>query len=537
MGIEVLEDRRVLDSAWLDPHGLFPGEQFPVGSSPVSVTAADLNGDGKPEILTTDFSAGQVSVLTGGGDGTFHTHETYQVGAHPHALAVADLNGDGIPDLVTANRSGNNVSVFFGRGDGKFETHMRANTGYSGPKLALTLADLDGDGILDVVTGAPGLSGLGSGTWSVPPHVGVLLGFGDGTFASPSTYLVGADHPVGANPRAVVVADVNGDGILDLISANYQDDTVSVLLGNGDGTFEGHETFNVGKNPTSVAVADVNGDGVPDLVTANEGVLTNSFTANETSSVSVLLGRGDGTFEPDATYAALGWKPETLAVGDINGDGLLDLVTAGWSREASVLLRTPLTHSPAGRVHQPVQSLTFRFPTPMDTGSFSLSEDVSSFTGPDGSITPSGFTWINNRTLRIQFPLQTVAGDYDLVLSPSILDVAGNPLDEAYQASFAIAGPYAVAYSPTGRVSEVPVHSIRFTFNRAMDPDSFSLPDGVDWFLGPDSDITPMGFSWLTDRTLEIEFEPQWTSGMYVINLGPTLRDTFGNDDVVAITS
>jgi hypothetical protein len=138
----------------------------------------------------------------------------------------------------------------------------------------------------------------------------VLLGNGDGTFGAPRLI------PVGSAPNEVQVGDFNGDGIPDLVTANYGSDNVSVLLGHGDGTFGPQQTFPAGSGPASVAVADVDGDGNLDLVVANRNA----------STVQVLHGKGDGTFGPPVPFG-VGKNRYSLAVADLNGDGSPDLVT------------------------------------------------------------------------------------------------------------------------------------------------------------------------------------------------------------------
>jgi hypothetical protein len=143
--------------------------------------------------------------------------------------------------------------------------------------------------------------------------VSVLLGNGDGTFESPRTFAVGP------RPDAVAVADVNRDGKPDLVVGNFGSTTVSVLLGNGDGTFQNQQTLTIGRGPSAVAVADVNGDGKPDVIAANQ----------YDNSVSVLLGNGDGTFQKQQTFAIASGRFDNvaLAVVDVNGDGKPDIVT------------------------------------------------------------------------------------------------------------------------------------------------------------------------------------------------------------------
>jgi hypothetical protein len=155
--------------------------------------------------------------------------------------------------------------------------------------------------------------------------ISILLGNGDGSFQNPVLY------PAGTNSRVGIVADFNSDGNLDLAVANYTDNDVSILLGNGDGSFRAPLNYPVGANPNALKGADVNGDGKLDLITANQG----------SNSVSVLLGNGDGTFHTHTDYPA-GLGPSDVAVGDFNADGRLDLAIADNSgARASILLQAP----------------------------------------------------------------------------------------------------------------------------------------------------------------------------------------------------
>jgi hypothetical protein len=161
--------------------------------------------------------------------------------------------------------------------------------------------------------------------------ISVFLGNGDGTFGTPSLY------STGTTDLCVAVGDFNGDGIPDLVTADDKSDTVSVLLGNGDGTFKPRVPYSVGSFPQVVAIGDFNGDGKLDLATANQN----------SNNVTVLQGNGDGTFQTGVNYA-VGSSPEDVAVGDVNGDGSLDLVTADLNNnDVEVLLNTgPVTLSP-----------------------------------------------------------------------------------------------------------------------------------------------------------------------------------------------
>jgi len=223
------------------------------GDSTYIVAVADLNGDGIPDIVgTTDTG---IFVILGKGSRKFAKAVTFGSGGHqPYGIAVGDLNHDGIPDLVVANLgqdfgSYGNLAVLLGKGDGTFGKPVRYQAGIYPAEL--TLADLNGDGNLDVAV----TSNLG---------VYVFLGKGDGTLFPPKVY-----HP-GEYPSWVVSADFNGDGIPDLAVTNNTNPNpchVSVLLGNGDGTFQPPLKFRVDEGPTQLITADFNHDGKPDLAT------------------------------------------------------------------------------------------------------------------------------------------------------------------------------------------------------------------------------------------------------------------------------
>ena len=153
-------------------------------------------------------------------------------------------------------------------------------------------------------------------------NVSILLGNGDGTFQSPVTY------PVGSSPTALVTGDFNGDGRTDLAVANQNSNDVSILLGNGDGTFQNQVTYAVGSSPTAIVAGDFTGDGRTDLAVANFG----------SNNVSILLGNGNGTFQNQVTYP-VGSQPDALVTGDFTGDGRTDLAVANsGSNNVSILL-------------------------------------------------------------------------------------------------------------------------------------------------------------------------------------------------------
>jgi serine/threonine protein kinase/Flp pilus assembly protein TadD len=292
----------------LDTPRAQPGFQAPVsfntGQVPVFVASGDFNDDGIPDLVTANQADDSVSVLLGNGDGTFQPAVPYAAGSDPSCVVVADFNRDGKLDLAVANYSSHNVSVLLGNGDGTFQA-AAAYDSQGGP-LSIAVSDFNGDGNPDLIVAN-----------EVASSVSVFLGKGDGTFQA------AVDYQCGGSPYSVAVGDFNGDGHADLAVANcLANGTVSVLLGNGDGTFQAAQTFAAGNGPSCVAVGDFNDDGHLDLVVA-----LNS-TSGKGSTVGLLLGKGDGTFQAVTTHP-VGIAPWYVAVGDLNGDGILDLAVSG----------------------------------------------------------------------------------------------------------------------------------------------------------------------------------------------------------------
>ncbi|HEV2175957.1 MAG TPA: FG-GAP-like repeat-containing protein [Terriglobia bacterium] len=290
---------------------------YATGMAPLCVTAADFNADGKPDLAVTANGQNTISILAGNGDGSFQPAQQYGTDAAPAGLALADFNGDGRLDLVAVNSGTNTVSILLGNGDLTFEVRKNAATAME--PTAVATGDFNGDGKLDMAVVDTNCSN--------PPcpsgMVSVLLGNGDGTFGAPTTY------NVGTFPLGIVAADMNNDHILDLVVVNQFNNTISVLLGKGDGTFGTPLPTTTGNTPSSLVVGDFNKDGFLDVATAN----------NNDNTVSVLLGNGTGGF-PTRTDYATGLYPFGITAADLNGDGSLDLAVANQSGTVSVLLNS-----------------------------------------------------------------------------------------------------------------------------------------------------------------------------------------------------
>jgi hypothetical protein len=296
------------------------------GDYPISVAVADINLDGKPDLVVANQDSSTVGILLGNGNGTFRKAVTYNSGGEfPTSVAVGVPGAPVVVANLCADKGAcsgsgeSGVGVLFAFGN---PTAVTYRSGGSLPQ-SVKIADVNNDFTPDILVAhlcdTPNEADCGANT---PGSVGVLIG-DEQTFFLEHTYLSG-----GFQTLSLAVADVNGDGQPDLLVVNACatsgiciNGSVGVLLGNGDTTFKKAVTYPAGSFPASVAVADVNGDGKPDLVVA-------TTQDNVNGSVGVLLGNGDGTFASIVNYASGGTSPLSVAVADVNGDGKPDLVVA-----------------------------------------------------------------------------------------------------------------------------------------------------------------------------------------------------------------
>ncbi|MFC1888895.1 FG-GAP-like repeat-containing protein, partial [Thermodesulfobacteriota bacterium] len=266
-----------------------------------SMAVGDFNEDTHQDLaIINTMDSDAFVILLGNGDGTFPVTYTYEAGNDPDSLSVGDFDGDGIQDLAIVNGNDDLVSIFIGLGDGTFED--ASIYGVSDTPKMIIVGDLDGDIDQDLaVVRRDGVS--------------ILRGRGDGTFDSAPSY------GTGQYPGSIAVGDFDGNGSHDLATANRESDNVSVLLNLGDGTFGTASSYVTGVQPSQVAVGDFDGNGFQDLITLDN-------YQYETNDLSVLLGNGDGTFQ-DATRYSAAKLPRTLALGDFNLDGNQDIALAG----------------------------------------------------------------------------------------------------------------------------------------------------------------------------------------------------------------
>ncbi len=273
-------------------------------SEPTALASADLNGDGKIDMIVTQSIPQGLSVLLGRGDGTFGPPISTGAAIQATSIAVGDFNQDGRPDVAITGQFQGGIWTLLGQGDGSFASPVSIPL-LPGPAV-VEVADVNGDGMDDLIASD-----------STGDRVLVLQGKGDGTFGA------AASLTAGHGPRALQILDLNGDGNLDIVAANQVSDDLSVFLGVGGGAFGPQARFPVVRNPIAIAAGDLNEDGTPDLLVASG--YEDPFRS---SSLSLLVGRPDGSFEGDRPLQTLHYQ-RVVAIDDFDRDGHADIAYGG----------------------------------------------------------------------------------------------------------------------------------------------------------------------------------------------------------------
>lgn len=344
--------------------GSFPSPRtVPTGSGTASVASADFNGDGNADFVTANSGTNSVNVYLGDSQGGFSPGASYSVGVDPVFVATADLNGDGKPDIIAvsqgdANNAGS-IAILLGNGDGTFTAKTPLTPGQD--PQAVTIGDFNSDGKMDLAV-------VDQGDTMNPSVVEVYFGNNDGTFASSFSI------PVGSNPRGIASARLTKNGSLDLVVYNVRGCSLTILQNQGNGTsFVNVNTLFVGQCAFfgPIAIDDLNGDGLPEIIVdssydhiqvfrnndnyqfssavfpahfAPVAIATGDFdgdghkdvasvNGNGNTTLSLLRGLGDGTLAPPINFA-VGTNANSLAIADVNHDGLPDLLVASSGLDA-----------------------------------------------------------------------------------------------------------------------------------------------------------------------------------------------------------
>ncbi|MBM4169755.1 MAG: T9SS type A sorting domain-containing protein, partial [Ignavibacteria bacterium] len=305
-----------------------PKVDYTTGTGPLSVSIGELDGDGKPDLAVANLSSNTVSVLRNtstSGTISFASKVDYATGSYPQSVSIGDLDGDGKPDLAVANNLSNTVSVLRNTstsGSISFASKVDFTTG--GGPYSVAVGDVDGDGKPDLA-----VANRSSSTVSV---------FRNTSTSGTISFAPKVDYATGSWPASVAIGDVDGDGKPDLAVANWGSSTVSVFRNtstSGTISFASKVDYVTGSGPESVAVGDIDGDGKPDLAVANYSSSTVSVFRDTSTSGTI-------SFASKVDYAT-GSNPESVTIGDIDGDGKPDLAVGSWTSHTVSVFRNTST--------------------------------------------------------------------------------------------------------------------------------------------------------------------------------------------------
>jgi hypothetical protein len=277
-------------------------------SHPRGVTLGNFNKDAQLDIFMANYGLDNVEILLGDTNTTYSMQMMFPTGtlSLPTSIAVGDFNNDSELDIAVANSASENVGVLYGYGNGSYASPEMCSTGSGSIPQSMSVGDFNNDKRLDIVV-------ADSGTDSVL----TLLRYDTGAFGNQTVYLTGTD----SQPMTVAVGDFNNDSQLDFVVANGGNDNIGVFLGLGNGTFSSQTTYSTGSGsyPWDIAVADFNKDSHLDIVVCNHWG----------STIGIFLGFGNGTFSSQTTHSTgNNSEPISIAVGDFNNDSRLDIVVA-----------------------------------------------------------------------------------------------------------------------------------------------------------------------------------------------------------------
>ncbi|CAF1424753.1 unnamed protein product, partial [Rotaria sordida] len=279
-----------------------------IGSTPYSLVVDDINKDDRLDVIVANSGTDNVGIFLGYGNGNFAGMMTFPtgIGSRPCSVAVADFNDDGRLDIVVINIGTNNIGFLYGYGNGSFATILIYQTGDNYFPTAVRIGDFNNDNRIDIAVVNTNAN-----------NIGILLGYGNGNFTKQVIY--STRH--GTRPYWVAFGDFNNDYEIDMVTANHHDNSISIFLGQGNGSFGDVKTYPTGDGsmPMYVNVGDFNNDHKLDIIVVNYG----------TNQIVVHFGLGDGTFLWGDLYSTdIGSQPNTLAIGDFNKDGRLDIVVS-----------------------------------------------------------------------------------------------------------------------------------------------------------------------------------------------------------------
>ncbi|CAF0810793.1 unnamed protein product [Adineta steineri] len=289
-----------------------------VPSKPQAATIDDFDNDGQLDIVVCNSQSSTIGIFLGYGNGSFQNQVTYSTGtqANPEWLASGDFNNDNRSDVAVANYFTNTIGILLGQGNGSFDTVTEYSSGDGSTPVYLTIIDITNDNLLDVVVANFAAS-----------SIIILYGLGDGTFLLSKPYSTG----IQSSPQSLAIADMNNDGQLDIIVANFQSNTISILYAFGYELFGSPTKYltDDGSQPNSVAISDINNDGSLDILVANYG----------TDNIGIFLGYNNGKFNTMITYSLeVGSKPFFINVGHFDNDNISDIVVSNSETDNIVIL-------------------------------------------------------------------------------------------------------------------------------------------------------------------------------------------------------